>query len=295
MTISLPPGRFRDAVIQRGYGILSWVFGWFSFLILLLFVPWVRVFEGVDQLAIAPRTYEVLSRGEPLEMWPFAFAAIGLLILLGLYGLWRGLVSAFSPESSGPAKALTRIGDPVRLLADFEAEARDPVVDVAKPRILITRSWLLFGDSIQVNLVPLSEVLWAYGKQGKTGHAVAGLFGAAGVISSRQRRLATQFDDPAEAQLVLHMRGDRDSIVLNVMGAQNQVLMHLLHHAPHMVIGHDETLAELWERDPAAFARKGRTLGGLQAPQAPEGAPPPEGPSGRTLFGNLIRQDERQD
>ena len=291
MTASLPSGRFRGAVIQRGYGILSWVFGWFSFLLLLLFVPWARVFDGVDQLAIAPRAYEVLSRGEPLEMWPFAFAAIGLLILLGLYGLWRGLVSTFSPENSGPAKALAKIGDPARLLADFEAEARDPVVDVTRPRILITRSWLLFGDSIQVNLVPLGQVLWAYGKQGKTGHVVAGLFSAAGVISSRQRQLATRFDDPEEAQLVLHVRGEPDPIVLYVKGAQDEVLMHLMNHAPHMVIGHDETLAELWKSDPDTFARKGRALGGLQAPDRTSADDTPYG----TLFGGGIRQDQQQD
>lgn len=266
MASALPPGRFRDTIVQRGYGILTWVIWWFIGLGAILLVPWVRIFEGEDKPAVAVRAWEVISGGEPLEMWPFAFAIFGGLILLGLYGLWRGLVSAFAPQNSGPAKALARLGDPADVLADFEAEARTPALDNAKPRILITRSWLLFGDSILVNLVPLSEVLWAYGKQGKSGQVVAGLFSAAGVISSHQRRLATQFDNPEDAQLVLHVRGDRDPIVLDVMGAQNQVLMHLLHHAPHMVIGHDDHLASTWQADPEAFARYGRGLGGVQAP-----------------------------
>lgn len=285
MAARLPHGRFRDAVIQRGYGIIAWMFAWFAVLGLILFVPWASSFDGV---AIAPRAYEVLSRGEPLEAWLLAFALFGLLILLGLYGLWRGLVSAFSPQNAGPAKALARLGDPARVLAEFEAEAPEAVIDVAKPRILITRSWLLFGSATQVNLVPLREALWAYGKQGKTGRMVMGLMSTAGVISSRQSQLATRFDDPEEAFLMLHVRGARDPIELNVKGALDEVLTHLLHHAPHMVIGHDPMLLELWRSDPDIFARKGRALGGLQAP-GPTGA---DDTPRRTLFGSVIREDQ---
>ena len=292
MPAPLPPGRFRDAIVQRGYGILSWVFGLFSVLLLVLFVPWARVFEGNADPAIAPRAWEVVSKGQPLELWPFAFLFFGLLFLIAFYGLWRGLVSAFAPRGSSPARALVKIGDPTQVLAAFEAEARAPAFDVARPRILITRSWLLFGDSIQVNLVPLKDVLWAYGKQGKTGHVVAGLMSVAGVIDSRQRQLATRFDDPDELDLVLHVRNEDEPIRLNVKAALDDVLDHLLVHAPHMVIGHDAHLAELWKADPETFARHGRALGGVQAPRPAASAD--DTPYG-TLFGPAMRPVQAPD
>ncbi len=264
MASPLPPGRFRDAMIRRGYSILTWVCWWFVGLALILFTPWARVFDGEDKPAIAPRAWQVISRGEPLEMWPFAFAIIGLLIFMGLYGLWRGLNSVLTPHKASPVGLLKPFGDPDRLIAEFEAEARTPAFDVQKPRILITRSWLMFGDSIEVHLHPLSDVLWAYGHQGKAGRVVAGLMGAAGVISSRQQQLAGQALDPDELYLVLHVRSDSEPVKLNVKSALDDVLKFLLVHAPHMVIGHDDHLNQMWKADPEAFARYGRGLGGLQ-------------------------------
>ena len=122
--------------------------------------------------------------------------------------------------------------------------------------------------------------------------ALAGLMSVAGVIDSRQRQLATRFDDPDELDLVLHVRNEDEPIRLNVKAALDDVLDHLLVHAPHMVIGHDAHLAELWKADPETFARHGRALGGVQAPRP--AAPADDTPYG-TLFGPATRPVQAPD
>ncbi|MEQ8434399.1 MAG: hypothetical protein RIA71_09165 [Oceanicaulis sp.] len=175
---------------------------------------------------------------------------------LGAWITYNGLKAHLNPERTSNVRSLAQFGEPIELIAQFEAEAGSGKFHYKSdyPVIMVTDSFFFCGASEGPTLVPRDQIVWVYGK--KNGEPIddiaLSIFADAGVMSKGDaaRRAADAKAMQENTYLMIRVKGEpaglQVPIAANVQLKIDEVLRYFLDHEPEVIVGYADVLDDVW-------------------------------------------------
>lgn len=180
---------------------------------------------------------------------------IGLpLVLLALWNIIKGVRRSTAFEAHPVARALARFGQPDQVAAAIAAEVQNDPHGVKVGPIQITPSWLLRSTAYSLNVVHLSEIVWAYQKV--TQHSY-------------------NFVPTGKTYAVVLKQRNGKALEMSIKKKAVEPVMEAIHsRAPWAIIGFSSELERAWNKErpvliQAIDERRQQILGQSAAPIPP--------------------------
>lgn len=262
---TIPQGVFSSAVSAGGnHSLTRDVPILLAFWAAIVFIPWEAFFE---ENGAAPWALKSLARftGEDPGNFPWMFCVVtAIFAYLIVSGIMNGLSSRGDISKSRPVKELAKFGDPAQLVAAFEAEVGEAKIRWEKPLLVGTPNFLLMQSRDAVSLIPVDRILWAYDKADSFETGTLFVFGQAGMMSSRQKRVAEKM---AERTLHFWVEGLNYSLMFNVPPHElrsDELINYLMAHNATALWGYNSKIEGMFGRDREAFKVASKALATTQ-------------------------------
>lgn len=169
----------------------------------------------------------------PLGIFPFSLV-VAVLFFWSIWNLVKALRGFLQPQNHQIIIDLTRYGDAAELSHKLESEAKSGGKRFLDGR-MVTTSWYYFPKFSGMDLVRISDVVWAYEKVRKT-----------------KRRYSSQSD-----YYVILKTKDGSSHEVAVWGRETSDFLQLIKQAsPKALMGFSAELEQMWNQNKDVLIKK---------------------------------------